>query len=218
MTPQQTIETEGWSFTDWIQANTRAVGVGLALVAVGGAAYWFYVRSAEIKRLNAERSLNQAKQAMSAGNQALARTDLQRVASRYMGTAAGSQAAMILAQMNFGDNKIPDGIALLEPYQTASASGANLPAIWSLTGDGHLAAGRANEAANTYMKAADATKLPGERALYMAKAARAYMAAAKNVEARAIWEKLAADPEAVALKNEATMRLGELTARPAGTS
>jgi hypothetical protein len=120
--------------------------------------------------------------------------------------------------MNFGDNKIPDGIALLEPYQTASASGANLPAIWSLTGDGHLAAGRANEAANTYMKAADATKLPGERALYMAKAARAYMAAAKNVEARAIWEKLAADPEAVALKNEATMRLGELTARPAGTS
>jgi predicted negative regulator of RcsB-dependent stress response len=218
MTPQQTIETEGWSFTDWIQANTRAVGVGLAIVALGGAGYWFYVRSAEIKRLNAERSLNQAKQAMSAGNQALAKTDLQRVASRYKGTPAGSQAAMIMAQMNFGENKIPDGIKILEPYQTSSAAGANLAAIWALTGDGHLAAGRANEAANTYMKAADATKLSGERGIYMAKAARAYMAAGKNPEARAIWEKLASDPESVALKNEANMRLGELTARAAGTS
>ena len=30
MSPQQMIETEGWSFGDWIQANTRAITIGAA--------------------------------------------------------------------------------------------------------------------------------------------------------------------------------------------
>ena len=213
-----TIETEGWSFGDWIQANTRAVTIGAALVAVAAVGFWFYLRSAEIKRLNAERGLNQAKQALSAGNAPLAQTDLQRVATRYKGTPAGAQAAMVLAQLHYDQGKIPEGLAVLEPYQTSSSAGANLGAIWSLTGDGHMATGKAAEAATAYQKAADATALPGERAMYQAKAGRALMAGGKNAEARAIWEKLATDPDAAVVRNEAQIRLGELTAQTAGKS
>jgi len=218
MTAQPTIETEGWSFGDWIQANTRAVTIGAALVAVGAVGLWFYMRSAEIKRLNAERGLNQAKQALAAGNAALAQTDLQRVAIRYKGTPAGAQAAMVLAQLHYGQGKTPEGLAVLEPYQTSSAAGPNLGSIWSLTGDGQLATGKAVEAATAYQKAADATTLPGERAMYLAKAGRALMASGKSAEARAIWERLATDPEAAVVRNEAQIRLGELTAQPAGKS
>src|SRR5688500_15311111 len=110
-----TIETEGWSFGDWIQANTRAVTIGAALVAVAAVGFWFYQRSAEIKRLNAERGLNQAKQALSAGNAPLAQTDLQRIATRYKGTPAGAQAAMVLAQLHYDQDKIPEGLKVLEP-------------------------------------------------------------------------------------------------------
>src|SRR5438270_3846387 len=77
MTPQQTIETEETrtqSFAEWIQANTRAVGIGAAVVLVAAAGYWFYLRSAEIKRANAERGLNQAKQSLAAGNAGLAQS------------------------------------------------------------------------------------------------------------------------------------------------
>ena len=33
---QQTIETEGWTFADWIQANTRPVGIGFVPVRKPG--------------------------------------------------------------------------------------------------------------------------------------------------------------------------------------
>lgn len=218
MSPQQTIETEGWSFGDWIQANTRAISIGAAVVAVGAVGYWFYVRSGEIKRLNAERGLNQAKQALAAGNAALATTDLQRVATRYTGTPSGAQAAMVLAQMEFDQGKIADGLKALEPYQSASAAGENLPAIWSLTGDGQISEGKALDAAASYKKAAEASRMAGEKAANEAKAARAYMSAGKMAEARAIWERLANDPDATVVRNEARIRLGELSAQSAGKS
>jgi len=220
MTPQQTIESdnESWSLVDWMQTNTRVLGIGAAIVAVAAVGYWFYMRSAEIKRLNAERGLNQAKQSAAAGNIPLAQADLQRVASRYAGTQAGAQAAMILASMRFDEGKYADGLKVLEPYQNASSAGPSLAAIWSLTGDGQLLSAKIDPAVDAYQRAAEASPYPGQKAAYRAKAARAYMAAGKTAEAKAIWEKLAADPSAVSVHNEAQIRLGELTAAPAGKS
>jgi predicted negative regulator of RcsB-dependent stress response len=219
MTPVQTFDSDDTpSFFDWIQRNSRLVGIGAALVAVAGAGWWFYLRSADIKRLNAERGLNQAKQSIAAGNPALATTDLQRVASRYKGTASGAQAAMLLAQLNYEQGKYAEGLQILTPYQTTGAAGENLPSIHSLVADGQLAQGKADDAAATYGKAAQATEMPGSRALFRAKQARALMLAGKNAEARTIWEELAKDPEAAVVANEANIRLGEILAQPAGKS
>ena len=221
MSPTQTIETEPTrtqSFADWLQVNSRLITIGLVVVAIGGAGYWFYLRSAEIKRTNAERGLNQAKQSLSAGNAALAQSDLGKVADRYKGTPSGAQAAMILAQLDFDQGKVPDGLKVLEPYQNSRAAGPMLGSIWSLTGDGQLASGKPQDAAASYRKAADATELPGERAMHLAKAARALMLAGKDAEARDIWQKLIDDPDAVAVQTEARVRLGELTAKPAAKS
>jgi predicted negative regulator of RcsB-dependent stress response len=221
MTPQQTIQTEDTrtlSFAEWIQANTRAIGIGAAIVVVAAAGYWFYMRSAEIKRANAERGLNQAKQSLSAGNAALARSDLQKVATRYKGTTAGAQAAMLLAQLDYDQGKYAEGLKALEPYQTAAAAGQNLAAVWSLTGDGQVASGKPDEAASSYKKAAESIPLPGESAIYMSKSARALMLAGKDAEALKVWEKLATDPNALPVRNEALVRVGELSAKPAGKS
>ena len=219
MTPVQTFDSDDTpSFFDWIQRNSRLVGIGAALVAVAAAGWWFYLRSADIKRLNAERGLNQAKQSIAAGNAALATTDLQRVATRYKGTASGTQAALLLAQLNYEQGKYAEGLQILTPYQTTGAAGENLPSIHSLVADGQLAQGKADEAAATYGKAAQATEMPGSRALFRAKQARALMLAGKNAEARTIWEELAKDPEAAVVANEANIRLGEILAQPAGKS
>ena len=221
MTPQQTIETEPTrtqAFSDWLQANTRVVGVGAGVVAIAAAGYWFYLRSAEIKRQNADRGLSQAKQSVQAGNAALAESDLQKVATRYKGTAAGAQAAMLLAQLQFTQNKIAEGIKTLEPYQNGSTAGPSLAAIWSMTGDGQLSSGKPADAAASYQKAADATAMPGEKAIYLSKSARSLMLANRNSEAQALWEKLAADPNALPVHNEAEVRLGELAAKSAGKS
>ncbi len=211
------IETEGWTFFDWLQANTRAITIGAVIVVAAGVGLWFFKRSGEIKRLNAERGLNQAKQSLAAGNAALAQTDLQRVAGRYKGTPAGAQAAMLLAQAEFDQGKFAEGLKQLEPYQAGRAAGPALAAVWSLTAEGQFGAGKPDTAAASFRKAANATSLPGERALYEAKAARALMAAGKNAEAREIWERLASDPN-TPVRIEANVRLGELSAQPAGKS
>lgn len=217
MSPVQTIETEtskSVSFTDWYWKNRKLVGIGAALVAVAAAGVWFYMRSAQIKRANAERGLGQAKQSLSAGNAPLAMTDLQRVATRYKGTPAGIQAAMLLAQLNYEQGKFAEGIRLLEDVR-ADAKVSQAPVL-GLIADGQAAQGKADDAAAAYRKAAEATTAPGERSLYLAKAGRILMAAGKNAEARALWQQLADDPEAVTVHSEAAVRLGELSAQPAG--
>jgi predicted negative regulator of RcsB-dependent stress response len=212
-TPDTSEDTE--SLGEWFQRNGRAVSIASGVVAIAAISIWFYMRSAEIKRLNADRGLNQAKQSLAAGNSALAATDLQKVAERYVGTPGGTVSAMLLAQLRYDQAKLDDGLKVLEPYQNARAAGALLPDVWSLTGDGQISMGKAAEAAASYQKAADATKLDGAKAVIMAKAGRALMAAGKDQEARAIWEKLAADPAYEVVKSEAAIRLGELAAKPA---
>ena len=218
MTEKSELRSPGEALMAWAQANNRTLGILGALVAVAAASTWFFLRSAEIKRLNAERGLSQARQSMSAGNNALAVTDLQRVASRYVGTPGGVQAAMLLAQLNYDQAKHAEGLKALEPYESQSAAGPELADVWSLVGDGQIAIGRGADAVASYQKAVDATTMPGARAVLSAKLARALMATGKDIEARAIWEKLAADPDAAMVKSEAQIRLGELATKPAGKS
>jgi predicted negative regulator of RcsB-dependent stress response len=214
MAQQQRIEEEGWTFFDWLQANNRALTIGAAVVVIAGLGGWFYMRSGELKRVNAERVLNQAKQSIAAGNAPLAQADLQRVATRYKGTPSGVQAAMILAQMQYDQGKFAEGIQVLEPFR--SGSDDLQAAVLSLIGDGQLASGQAAEAAETYKEAAAATTLVGEKTVNRSKAARALMSAGKNAEARTLWQELADDPDAELVHAEAQIRLGELSARTAG--
>jgi len=218
MTDTLDSRSPGESLMAWYQANTRTLGIVGGVIAVVAASTWFYMRSAEIKRLNAERGLSQAKQSLSAGNSALAMSDLQRVASRYVGTAGGVQAAMLLAQVNYDQAKHVEGLKVLEPYQSSGASGPSLADVWSLVGDGQIAIGKGTDAVASYQKAVDATELPGAKAVLKAKLARALMATGKDIEARAIWERLASDPDATVVKAEAQIRLGEMTTKPAGKS
>jgi predicted negative regulator of RcsB-dependent stress response len=216
MAQQQTIEDEGWSFFDWLQANNRALTIAGAVVAVALLGAWFYQRSGELKRVNAERTLNAAKQSLAAGNGPLAQTDLQRVATRYKGTPAGVQAALIFAQIQYDQGKFAEGLQVLEPFR--GAGGRAQAQVLALIGDGELASGKSNEAAQTYERAADATTYVGERAVYRSKAARALMAAGKTAEAKAAWQRLADDPDAALVHSEARIRIGELSAQPAGQS
>ena len=214
MPQQQRIEDEGWTFFDWLQANNRALTIGGAVVVVALLGGWFYMRSGELRLLNAERMLNQAKQSIAAGNVPLAQADLQRVATRYKSTPSGAQAAMILAQMQYDEGNYAEGLQTLNPFRTGA--GALQASVLSLIADGQLASGQAAEAADTYKNAAAATTMPGEKTVHRSKAARALMAAGKTNEARELWQELVDDPNAALVHAEARIRLGELGVKSAG--
>jgi predicted negative regulator of RcsB-dependent stress response len=202
------------TFLDWTKINSTALMTGAAVVVVAAAGFWFYQRSQQIKAANAERALLNAKQSLSAGNLQLAQTDLQNVYSKYSSTSAGVEAALLLAQVSYDNNKPQDGISTLEKVVGTSAGSAQEATIRSLEGDGYAQMGKLSDAAKQYEAAAGATSFETEKAFYRSKAARMYQAAGDTAKARQIWSDLASDPKAT-MASEAKVRLGELTAAPA---
>jgi tetratricopeptide (TPR) repeat protein len=201
---------------DWLQVNSRMIGIGAAIVAVAAAGYWFYLRSQQIKTVNAERSLAQAEQSLQSGNTALAVSDLQRVVSRYKGTGAGTEAAMLLAQADYNAGKYQDGIKVLQDV-TGKAGGSEA-AIQSLIGDGYSQMDKFPDAAKAYERAAGSAEYDTERAYYRAKAARTYTTAGNTADAKRLWSQLSTDEKAQSVAAEAKVRLAEMDAKRAGKS
>ena len=206
----------GLDIMEWLQVNSRIVGIGAAVIAVAAAGYWFYTRSQQIKMVNAERSLMQAEQSLQSGNAALATSDLQRVVTRYKGTGAGTQAAMLLAQTDYNAGKYQDGIKALE--EIAGKAGGSEAAVQSLIGDGYSQLSKFSDAAKAYDRAAQAAEFDTERAYYRAKAARSYTTAGNTADAKRLWTELSDDPKAQSVAAEARVRLAELDAKRAGKS
>jgi predicted negative regulator of RcsB-dependent stress response len=213
--PETTAADRAQTFIDWTKINAKALSVGAAIIVVAALGYWFYARSKEIQATNAEKALMQAKQSMTAGNLALAQSDLQKVFSRYESTPAGVEAAMLLAEIDFDAGKYQDGLTKLQKVAGTGAAAASQSTIESLEGDGYAQMGKMAEAAKQYQQAADDTPFEIEKAYQKAKAARAYQSAGDVAKARAIWTDLATDPKGQTMAAEARIRLGELDAQAA---
>ena len=183
--------------------------VALAII-VGGV--WFYERTQSIKAQRAEAAYFQARQSAAAGNLPLAASDLQKVANRYQGTSAGTQAALTLAQMLYDQKKFKEGLVVLKKAE-AEASGDFRPSIHVLEAAGYEEQKDLTTAAEQYKIAAEVTRFPADKAEYQAAAARDYTAAGKTDQAKAIWTALAKD-DTGPVSAEARVRLGELEAKP----
>ena len=206
----------GRSLMDWMQVNSRLLGIGAAVVLVALAGLWFYNRSLQIKTLNAERQLTLAQQSLASGNTSLAMSDLQKVATRYEGTAAGTEAAMLLARQNFDQGKFQEGIDALK--KAADKAGPSRANVEGLIGDGYAQLGKGADAAKAYERAAQAAgPYESEQAYYRAKAARSYAAAGNVEEAKKVWGDLAKQEKSASVAAEAKVRLAELSAKRAGT-
>lgn len=193
---------------DWVQSHGRQIGIGAIVVVALAAGSWVVSRSNDTKAAGASRALSEAQRSMTSGNLALAAADLQKVVSRYGSTTAGTQARLLLAQVQFQQGKLADGMKVLDEVGSAGAMQASLHALRAA---GLEQSGKSAEAAEEYLKASSASNLPSERESYKADAARAYVTAGKKDEALKIWQAIAAD-DASPLNGEARLRVGELSA------
>jgi predicted negative regulator of RcsB-dependent stress response len=200
------------SFNDWILLHKRAVTWAIVVVAALVAIFWFMQRQRTIKAQRAESAYFQARRSVAAGNMPLAISDLQKVATRYEGTLAGTQASLTLAQTFYEQKKFKEGVEALKKAES-SASDDLKASIYVLEADGYEEMKNFGAAAEQYKLAVQATRFPAEKTHYQAAAARAYMAAGKLAEAKAIWTELAKD-ETGADAAEAKVRLGEVSAQP----
>ena len=197
---------------EWLRDHGREVmwGVIGLIVIVGG--FWFYERSQAIKSQRAETAYFQARQAVEAGNLPLGVSDLQKVVNRYEGTAAGSQAAMTLAQALYDGGKFKEGVAALKKAEGKVPTEFKA-SIHVLEAAGYEGLKDFADAAEQYRLASEATRFPADKAEYLASAARDYHAAGNVKAAIGIWQELVKN-ENPGVAGEARVRLGELEAKP----
>jgi predicted negative regulator of RcsB-dependent stress response len=200
------------TMTEWFMLHQRDVAWGIVAIAIIVGGFWYYERSQSLKSQRAETAYFQARQSVAAGNMPLAVSDLQKVASRYEGTSAGTQASMTLAQALYDQKKYKEGLDALKAAE-AKAPADFKPSIHVLQAAGYEETKDLLAAAQQYKLAAEATRFPVDKAEYQSAAARDLMAAGKTDEAKAIWTDLAKDETAPGAA-EARVRLGELEAKP----
>ncbi len=196
---------------EWMRDHGRELMwsvIGLAVV-IGG--FWFYERSQSIKSQRAETAYFQARQAVEAGNLPLGVADLQKVVTRYGGTAAGSQAALTLAQAFYDQGKFKEGVAALKKAEGDVPSEFKA-SVHVLEAAGYESLKDFANAAEQYKQASNVTPFAADKAEYLASAARDYQAAGNLKAAIAIWQDLTKN-ESPAVAGEARVRLGELQAQ-----
>ncbi|WP_411280617.1 YfgM family protein [Gemmatimonas sp.] len=192
---------------DWFQSNSRPIGMAVGGVAVAALAIFGYRSYSSGQNAKASTALYAAQAPMAQGKLDEATKALDKVAKSYSGTAAGQQAALLLAQTLFEQKKYADGISSLEK-SVGSASADFKASMESMIAVGYELQGKMAEAATHYAKASTAAKFDNDKNSYKASEARSLMAAGKNAEAKKIWEELVKSDSPSA--QEANVRLGEL--------
>jgi predicted negative regulator of RcsB-dependent stress response len=195
----------------WYRDRIRlGLAAGVAVLIVGLLA-WFIVTSGRRKEEFAQRSLNQARTAAEAGNLPLASSELQKVMQTYKGTDAATEAMLTLNQVRMVNGQSELAVVGLrdflgtEPDQKYLAPANGLLSS-ALENSGHFA-----EAGAAYQKASETATLEYLKARYLIDAGRAYKAAGKTAEARAVYRTVIEKfPESSSF-TEAQVRLAELT-------
>ena len=198
---------------DWVVARAKplSIGAGAVVVAVAGVLFW--QQSTRLKEDRAETAYGQAATAFYAGNTPLAKTDLEKVVTRYSGTTGAAQAAVLLAQISYGEGKYDAGVKQLTDVQ-GSVPGVMAAQVEEMIAAGLADAKKYDDAAKHYLKAADLSRFPADKDLYKAEAARVLGFGGKAADARKIWAELASNRESPVI-NEARVRVGESDAKAA---
>lgn len=201
------------SLAEWFVLHGKKIAIVAILIAVAAGGFWAYRESARATSRSAEQALYAAQGAFMSGNVQLAQTDLGRVIDRFDGTPAATQAAMLLAQTFYDEQKWDEGIAALRRVEN-SAGREFSSSVKGLIGAGLEGKGDNAAAARAYLAAAEAARFDMDAESYRADAARAHTAAGDTAEAVRLWEAIASTPDSPHAP-EARVRLGELTAQPA---
>ena len=202
------------SISDWFALHVREIAIAAVVVVVAVAGIYAYRRVSVGTEARAEQAYFAAQQAAGQGDNTQLESQLDRVAGQYRGTAGGTQAAMTLARLRFNAGKYDEGLATLQRLQDGGVSDEFKPAVDALMAAGYEGQAKYPEAATAYNKAADQARFAAEAAGYRADAARVLAMGGDTAGAVRIWEDIASDP-AAPLADEARVRLGELTAKPA---
>lgn len=206
---QPPLDLESDSIAETFQRFQRPLIIGAVVLAAGIGGAYFMKRSADIKESRGMEALLAAESAYSSGDDARAKDELGKVVTRYAGTAAGTQAAQLSAQLSFESGSTDDGLKVLD-QALAKAPSHLKPGLLAMRAAGKATAGQPAESAKDYEAAANSAQFRQEREMYQMEAARQHVVAGNYAAARKLYEGIAGREDS-AHSSEARLRLGEIT-------
>ncbi len=212
-----TLDERTESIAAWLQEHVREVAIIATVVVVLAGGVFAYLRMSAATERNAEQAFFGAQALRQGADPTQAEAELAKVASQYRGTAGGTQAAMVVAQLRYDAGKYDEGLKALEELRKGGVSDEFAASVEALIAAGYEGQGKFAEAAAAYQSAAGKARFEADRMSYRADAARVLAAGGQVAEAVKLWQSIADDPTSP-LADEARVRLGELTVTPAGKS
>jgi hypothetical protein len=199
------------SAAETFQRYQRPIVIGAVLLAAAGGGLWMAKRSGEIKEQRAQEAFAVAEAAYSSGGIPAAQAELQKVLTRYAGTSAGSQAALLSTQWYYEAGQADSGLAVVSAA-VAKAPAAMRAGMLGLQATGKALKGDHSGAAKDFEAAAAASQLPTDRDAYRMDAARSYMTAGDAAAAERIYTEISLREDSD-FAGEARLRLGEIKAK-----
>jgi predicted negative regulator of RcsB-dependent stress response len=212
-----TVEDHTEGFIEWSQDHARELSFAVLALVTVFAAGWLYAYSSRKNLERAEILLNQAETSMASQRTQEAQTQLERLVRGYKGSPAAGQGLLRLAQVLYDQGKYAEGIGQLEQAFGEYSDGPFAVGIRQLAAAGYEQMNEPAKAAERYAEASSRSGLESERDQLIGRAARAWADAGNKAEAIRLWRQIV-DKPGHPMANEARIRLGELTATPAGAT
>lgn len=202
-------EDRGQAIVAWIQHHRKwVIWAGVIVLLGGGLFGWKVVSTRQGERV-ASQELNAARFALDAKNYALAASELSRISANYAGTRSANEASILLALVRLSQGQGQQAIQLLKDY-APSAPAEYRPQAYGLLGAAYESVGHPKEAADAYLEAAAAARLPFLRGQYLSDAGRSWLAAGDTARATAAYQEIVTKLDSTSAAFEAKERLGEL--------
>lgn len=196
---------------EFVQRYQKPLAIGALALAVAGGGLWLAGRSAQIKETRGTEALLVAEASYASGGPAAAQAELQKVYTRYAGTAAGTQAALLSAQWYYEAGQVDSGLTAVAAA-IGKAPSFQRSGLLAMQAAGKSLKGDHSGAAKDLEAAAAATNLTSDRDGYRMAAARAYATAGDTATAENIYSEIAGREDS-AYAGEARLRLGEIKAK-----
>ncbi|MFW6079649.1 MAG: tetratricopeptide repeat protein [Gemmatimonadota bacterium] len=211
-TPDDAFIARVLSLSAWAKANARAVIVGATVLALVVLAGIYYVNFQKGMRQQAEVRLNEVRQAVSTGNEAVARRDLQTLVSEFDGTPAAREGRILLARLHLENGEPGETIPIVRPIAEDLEEPLGVAAA-TLLAAAYEAADRPDRAEAVRLRIADDARFTFQRREALQDAARARLADGDATGAVELYTRLVEmTPDTASERGLYEMRLAEARA------
>lgn len=199
-------------FAAWARANSRAIIIGGAALAIVVVGLLIYRNNREVIREQAATELGEVRQAVLTGNTALAVRELESFISRFGGTESADEARLLLASTHLEAGQAQQAVEAVEPLARDLDDPLGVPAAL-LQGAAYEAANDPARAEAIYLRVADDADAVFQRREALDAAARLRMQTGNPAGAAELYRRLIEiTPADQPIRAIYEMRLGEAVA------